>query len=87
MNDMAKSNKPDLRELLEDAQTLMVQKLLERLKADTLSHQEMAILQKELSRNGVVLRGDDDEDEAERARAKAAAALPDDLEEDEDDGA
>jgi hypothetical protein len=82
---MAKSNKPDLRELLEDAQTLMVQTLLERLKADTLSHQEMAILQKELSRNGVVLAGGDDEDEVERARRKAAADLPDDLDEAEDE--
>ena len=85
MNNMAKSNKPDLRELLEDAQTLMVQTLLERLKADTLSHQEMAILQKELSRNGVVLAGGDDEDEVERARRKAAADLPDDLDEAEDE--
>jgi len=85
VNNMAKSNKPDLRELLEDAQTLMVQTLLERLKADTLSHQEMAILQKELSRNGVVLAGGDDEDEVERARRKAAADLPDDLDEAEDE--
>lgn len=76
MPPQAKTNKPDLREMLEDAQREMVEFLLDRMKSKQMTHQELAILQKELNRNGVFI-AQDDEDPNEAARRKAAADLPD----------
>lgn len=72
----ANTNKPDLREMLEDAQRSMVELLMDRMRGGTITHQEMSILQKELNRNGVFIeQGVDDPNEV--ARKKAAADLPD----------
>lgn len=83
------TNQPDLRELLEDGQRLLVTNLLDKLKTGEITHQELAILQKELNRNGVFLKQDDDDD-ARRVAEKHAANLPDNFDLDnelDDEGA
>lgn len=54
-------NVPDLRELLADAQRIMVETLLDKLKSGEITHQELAILQKELRANGLRVAADADD--------------------------
>lgn len=70
------SNQAPLKELLQDAQRLLVENLLDKLKEGIISHQEMSILQKMLRDHGLTIDPEGDAEEQRRVREKHAAGLP-----------